>query len=113
MRWERYPDPQEDLKKKKKKSQRPGVVSHPEYALGRSVLNRRDYNTVLNPFRASEPFPILNPSNCVPKNGFPVEKELMPLNQVTWTCCGGAIPMASKGWKSLVMWPRTEMTSGC
>ena len=26
----------------------------------------------LKPFRAPEPLPILNPSNIVPKNGFPV-----------------------------------------
>ena len=31
---------------------------------------------MLNPFRAPEPFPILNPSNFVPKNGFPVVKRL-------------------------------------
>ena len=30
----------------------------------------------LNPFRAPEPLPILNPSNFVPKNGFPVVKGL-------------------------------------
>ena len=30
----------------------------------------------VNPFRAPEPLPILNPSNFVPKNGFPVEKGL-------------------------------------
>ena len=29
---------------------------------------------LLNPFRAPEPLPILNPSNFVPKNGFPVVK---------------------------------------
>ena len=28
----------------------------------------------LNPFTAPEPLPILNPSNFVPKNGFPVAK---------------------------------------
>ena len=32
-----------------------------------------------NPFRAPEPLPILNPSNFVPKNGFPVAKGLTPL----------------------------------
>ena len=31
---------------------------------------------VLNPFRAPEPLPMLNPSNFVPKNGFPVVKGL-------------------------------------
>ena len=30
----------------------------------------------INPFRAPEPLPILNPSNFVPKNGFPVVKGL-------------------------------------
>ena len=30
----------------------------------------------LNPFRAPEPLPILNPSNFVPKYGFPVVKGL-------------------------------------
>ena len=29
-----------------------------------------------NPFRAPEPLPTLNPSNLVPKNGFPVAKGL-------------------------------------
>ena len=33
---------------------------------------------ILNPFRAPEPLPILNPSNFVPKNGFPVGKGLIP-----------------------------------
>ena len=33
----------------------------------------------LNPLRAPEPLPILNPSNFVPKNGFPVVKGLRPL----------------------------------
>ena len=31
---------------------------------------------LLNPFRAPEPLPILNPSNFVPTNGFPVVKGL-------------------------------------
>ena len=30
----------------------------------------------VNPFRAPEPLPILNPSNSVPKNGFPVVRGL-------------------------------------
>ena len=30
----------------------------------------------VNPFRAPEPLPILNPSNFVPKKGFPVVKGL-------------------------------------
>ena len=30
----------------------------------------------VNPFRAPEPLPMLNPSNFVPKNGFPVVKAL-------------------------------------
>ena len=34
-----------------------------------------------NPFRAPEPLPILNPSNVVPKNGFPVVKGL---TNVSW-----------------------------
>ena len=33
-------------------------------------------NLVVNPFRAPEPLPILNPSSFVPKNGFPVVKGL-------------------------------------
>ena len=33
----------------------------------------------LNPFRAPEPLSTLNPSNFVPKNGFPVVKGLRPL----------------------------------
>ena len=35
---------------------------------------------LLNPFGAPEPLPILNPSNFVPKNGFPVVKGLTHLN---------------------------------
>ena len=31
---------------------------------------------LINPFRAPKPLPILNPSNFVPKNGFPVVKGL-------------------------------------
>ena len=34
------------------------------------------FRTGLNPFRAPEPLPILNSSNLVPKNGFPVAKGL-------------------------------------
>ena len=35
----------------------------------------------VDPFRAPEPLPILNPSNFVPKNGFPVAEGLTaPLN---------------------------------
>ena len=34
--------------------------------------------STLDPFRAPEPLPILNPSNFVPKNGFPVVKGLTP-----------------------------------
>ena len=30
---------------------------------------------MVNPFRAPEPLPILNPSNFVPKTGFPVVKK--------------------------------------
>ena len=33
----------------------------------------------LNPFRAPEPLPILNPSNFVPKNGSPFVKGLIKL----------------------------------
>ena len=33
--------------------------------------------TPLNPFRAPEPLPTLNPSNVVPENGFPVVKGLI------------------------------------
>ena len=32
----------------------------------------------LDPFKAPEPLPILNPSNFDPKNGFPVEKGVNP-----------------------------------
>ena len=39
--------------------------------------------------------------------------SLMPLNQATSTRCGDTIPMATKGWISLVMWPPPEMTSPC
>ena len=35
---------------------------------------------LFNPFRAPEPLPILNPSNFVPKIGFPVVKGL----RYTW-----------------------------
>ena len=35
---------------------------------GRNERNMSD----VNPFRAPEPLPILNPSKFVPKNGFPV-----------------------------------------
>ena len=39
----------------------------------------------VNPFRAPEPLPILNPSNFVPKNGFPVVKALRsPATQKTF-----------------------------
>ena len=39
------------------------------------IAGDADY-TSLNPFRAPEPLPILDPSNFVPKNGFPVVKGL-------------------------------------
>ena len=38
------------------------------------VAGLADILTAFNPFRAPEPLPILNPSNFVPKNGFPVVK---------------------------------------
>ena len=43
-------------------------------------LRRRapSFRKSLNPFRAPEPLPILNPSNFVPKNGFPVVEGLSP-----------------------------------
>ena len=48
----------------------------------------------VNPFRVPEPLPILNPSNFVPKNGFPVVKGLRcPVIRKTFrmkknaTCC--------------------------
>ena len=41
-----------------------------------SLQRRIRSRTALNPFRAPEPLPILNPSNFVPKNGFPVVKGL-------------------------------------
>ena len=34
-------------------------------------------DSVLNPFKAPEPLPILNTSNFVPKNGFPVVEGLI------------------------------------
>ena len=34
------------------------------------------YSETINPLRAPEPLPILNASNFVPKNGFPVVKRL-------------------------------------
>ena len=37
----------------------------------------------VNPFTAPEPLPILNPSNFVPKNGFPVVKGLRELRRRT------------------------------
>ena len=33
-------------------------------------------SAVLNPFRAPEPLPVLNLSNFVPQNGFPVVEGL-------------------------------------
>ena len=36
-------------------------------------------DNAINPFRAPEPLPILNPRNFVPKNGFPVVKGLRTL----------------------------------
>ena len=36
-----------------------------------------DHFGLINPFRAPEPLPILNPGNFVPKNGFPVLKGLI------------------------------------
>ena len=41
----------------------------------------------LNPFRAPEPLPILNPSNFVPKNGFPVVKALTGVLSSQGTRC--------------------------
>ena len=38
---------------------------------------------LLNPFGAPEPLPILNPSDFVPKNGFPVVKGWIPLHLET------------------------------
>ena len=38
--------------------------------------NCRGIRNAINPLRAPEPLPILNPSNFVPKNGFPVVKGL-------------------------------------
>ena len=42
----------------------------------------------LNRFRAPEPLPILNASNVVPKNGFPVVKGLRHLSQKTHATIG-------------------------
>ena len=44
------------------------------WVLGVEILN-------VNPFRAPEPLPILNPSNFVPQNGFPVVKGLRGLRK--------------------------------
>ena len=40
------------------------------------VVSESVFGRGLDPFRAPEPLPILNPINFVPKNGFPVLKEL-------------------------------------
>ena len=37
-----------------------------------------DDGEILDPFKAPEPLPIQNPSNFVPKNGFPVAKGFIP-----------------------------------
>ena len=55
-------------------------LNHPTTRAGIKV-NKNSQNPfrmtgVLNPFRAPEPLPILNPSNFVPKYGFPVVKGL-------------------------------------
>ena len=42
----------------------------------RTVVGRGEKG-LLNPFRAPEPLPILNASNFVPQNGFPVVKGLV------------------------------------
>ena len=39
-----------------------------------------------NPFRAPEPLPILNPSNSVSKNGFPVVKGLREAKNIKKKC---------------------------
>ena len=53
-----------------------------------------------NPFRAPEPLPILNPSNFVPKNGFPVVKGLTSIffvsNQETPALL---LKIINNGWK--------------
>ena len=58
---------------------RPGrhYLLHARSALRRSVSRTKVHP--VNPFRASEPLPILNPSDFVPKNGFPVVKGLRPI----------------------------------
>ena len=40
----------------------------------------------INPFRAPEPLPILNPSSFVPKNGFPVVKGLRTVKEGSGAC---------------------------
>ena len=47
----------------------------------------------LNPCRAPEPLPILNPSNFVPKNGFPVVKGL---SSPHFRLCTGFRPSAER-----------------
>ena len=42
----------------------------------RLMIHATDDKLALNPFRPPEPLHILNPSNFVPKNGFPVVKGL-------------------------------------
>ena len=41
-------------------------------------------NIIINPFRAPKPLPILNPSNNVPKNGFPIVKGSIVLSSDGW-----------------------------
>ena len=53
----------------------------------------------LNPFRAPEPLPILNPSSFVPKNGLPVVKGLLSMATEMYYdnhCFHGSVELASK-----------------
>ena len=51
----------------------------------RDVLIGTVEKLMLNPFRAPEPLPILNPSNFVPKNGLPVVKGEYYLEQAVFS----------------------------
>ena len=58
----------------------------------RALTRSRACNGVcgfINPFRAPEPLPILNPSNFVPKNGFPVVKGLRTWENLSGTHVAG------------------------
>ena len=51
-------------------------IFHPVYTSRSLFFSKSVLGRDLNPFRAPGPLSILNPSNFVPKNGFPVVKGL-------------------------------------